>query len=643
MSTPGSAPNERGAGGEALTRFDRPASGVEPAPGGGGGGRRPPIIRWRGLIPFMLGVALLCIGWILFGERLVQETTEEATTDLLGARVELSGVRIDEARTTVNLRALRIADPLDPMRNLLETGAVTIALEAVPLLEKKLVIRQLSIGDLRFNTARSTPAPPAPQDGFAAQTLREIREWTSQFRRPLLSFTPIDTIRSVVLDPTQLSSVRNALALRGAADSVQQNVRDGLEGLRLRETLDTAQALVRRLEGADVRTLGLDGTRRAVEDVRRTIDEINRARQRVEALEQEARRGLTTLAGGVRDLDEARRADYAFARGLLDLPSFEGPDLGNALFGEVSLQRMQQAMYMAALAEQYMPPGLRPREDAGPKRVRAAGLSVRFPRERRYPSFLLRRGDVNLTIGEGSAANTYTLAIANVTSAPDVVGAPVRFLARQTEGATGTASLGLVGVLDHTGGRLRDSVRATAAGISIPGFALPGLPFRVEPGMGTTSLAFTRDGDRIDARWSMRADRVAWITDEALANPANQLEALLGRVLAGLTDLEIVATLTGTMEAPSFTVRSNLDRALSDRLKAVAGEELRRAESRVRAEVDRIVAERVEPVKAHVAQVQTEADQRVADAKQRLDDEKRRLEERLRALTGGVIRVPGSR
>ena len=635
MFTPGSGPSSRRTTGETLTRFD--------APRAAGGGRKPPkrprLIRWSGVIPFTLLLGLLGVIWLLFGDRIVEGTTEEASTEFLGAHVELEGVRIDESRTSISVRALRVADPLDSMRNLIDMDSVFIALEPVPLLEKKIVIRHLAIGDVRFNTVRSTPAPPVPPDGFAARTLGGIRAWAGQFRKPILAFTPIDTIRSIVLDPSQLTTVQSALALRAEADSVQRSVREGFEGLRLRETLDSARALAERLEGTNVRTLGLDGARRAVLDIRQSIARIDSARQRVEALEQNVRVGVTALGGGVRNLDEARRADYAFARGLLALPSFEGPDLGNALFGEVSLDRMQQAMYWAALAEQYMPPGLRPRQDE-PARTRAAGLTVRFPKLLEYPSFLLRRGDVRFTIGEGDAANAYTFAIANVTSAPALVGSPARFVARQVEGSRGTSRLDLAGVIDHAGDRLRDSVRAVAAGISLPSFDLPGLPFRVEPGKGTTALTFQRAGEQVSARWAINSNQVAWITDPTRANASNQLEAILGRVLSGLNDLQVEATLSGTMSEPRLSVRSNLDRALSDRLKAVAGEELRRAEAKVRAEVDRIVVERVEPVRAYVGQVQTEAEQRVANAKQRLDDEKRKLEERMRALSGGIIGLP---
>jgi len=50
----------------------------------------------------------------------------------------------------------------------------------------------------------------------------------------------------------------------------------------------------------------------------------------------------------------------------------------------------------------------------------------------------------------------------------------------------------------------------------------------------------------------------------------------------------------GTIKAPKLSVRSNLDDAIVQRLKAVVGEEVAKAEALARAKVDGIVTEQVE-------------------------------------------------
>lgn len=636
MSTAGSdRSSERpGAGPSGATSL--PAAAQQPP-----GRKKVRIFRWQGTIPLLLVFALLVTIWILFGDRIVEETTEEASTELLGTQVDIAALRIRETEPSVEIRGVQVADPFNPMRNLVEAGRIQLELEAVPLLEKKLVIRQLALLDLRFGTQRSRPAKPAQGDGYAAQTLRDVRQWAGQFDVPLLKLTPIDTIRSIVLDPTQLTTVREALALRTRADSTRAALRQQYEGLRLQETLDSARSVAKRLEGANPVKLGIDGTRRAIEDVKRTINQINETRRRVEALEQSARGGLDALGAGVRGVDEARRKDYAFARGLLKLPTFEGPEIGKALFGTVSIDRFQQAVYWAELAQKYMPPGLRPRPAPGPKRLRAAGTTVQFPKEQEYPPFLLRHGDLSFAVGgEGMAAGRYSGSISNLTTAPDLVGRPTVFTAQRSAQSAGMGSVRVSGMLDHRGGRPRDSVAVSVADFKLPSFALPGLPFRLDPNVGAMGFRFARDGDRLAGRWTISSNQVSWLGDSARVRKPNPVEAIVYRVITGLRKLDLTAELSGTFRSPNLSVRSTLDRAIAERLRAVAGEELKKAEARARAEVDRVVGPRVEAAKTQVAAVRSEADRRVAEAKARLDEEKKRLEERLQALTKGVIPLP---
>lgn len=630
MSTAGSSPEP------AVS----PAGETPPRP------RRRGVIRWRGLIPLALILALITIGYILFADPIARATTSEAATELLGTQVDIAAMHILERETALDVQGLAIADPFDPMRNLVEARGIRVELERDPLLERKFVVRRLSISGVRLGTRRTNAAKPVPGGGYAPTLVRAMREWREQFDVPLLRLTPLDTIRDIVLDPTQLATVQRALQLRARADTVRSSIQTGYEQLRLRETLDSARAVVERLRGASPRSLGLAGTRQAVSDVRRTIAEINAAKERVQALERNARAGLDTLAAGVRAIDDARRADYAFARGLLKLPTFDAPEIGNAVFGPVSIDRFQDAVYWAELAERYLPPGLQPRRMSGPQRLRASGTTVQFVAPREYPTFLLRRGNADFALaGSVLASGDYALEVSNLSSAPALVGAPVRFELRRSGGSSGvTARLG--GMMDRRGARSRDSVALLASGVPIPSFDVPALPFRVDPGTGLTSLTVLRVGDQYAGRWLLRADRVSWTLDSAKARSANYVESLIYRVIGGLTRLELEASLSGTVGAPRISVRSNVERAIADQLRTVLGEEIARAEARVRAEVDRIVRERAEPVKAHVAQLRSDAETRIDDARQRLEEQRRQLEQQLESLTGGILtlpRIPGTR
>ena len=611
--------------------------------------RRGGIVRWTGLIPFLLLLLVIVVIWLTLGEVFLRNTIEEAATKFLGTEVDIATLNVNLADATVELRGVSIADPFDRRRNLVEADRVRGVLESRPLLEKKIIIRTLAIGGMRTGTARRTPSAPAPRNGFAAATLRSLNSWAAQLRKPIASFTPIDTIRSIVLDPTQLATVKRAIEAARRADSLQQALTTSYRALALQPVLDSARAVTTRLSGVNPRTLGLAGTRQAVTDVRRTLAQVDSARRRVESLARDARTSVALVDDEFHALDDARRGDYAFARSLLKLPSIEAPDLGGALFGDVSIDRFQKMMYWAEMAQKYVPPGLLPREQPGPKRLRMAGTTVAFPKAREYPDFLLKRGDVALAVGGRNAASgDYVATITNVTTMPALVREPTRFTLTRRSTAGVVASLDARGVLDHVGGRIRDSLGVDASGVTLPDFPLPGLPLRAQLGQGTSRIDVLRTGNRIAARWTMRAPAVVWQRSSAPANaPAardirNEMEALAVRVIEGINDLEVIADLTGDIARPTLNVRSNLDRLLAERLRAVGGEELARAEARVRAQVDRIVDERTAPLRAKADSLRAEGEQRVADARARLDEEKQQLEERLKALlsTRGILGLP---
>jgi uncharacterized protein (TIGR03545 family) len=581
------------------------------------------VFRWKAIGPLLLFLVILGILLWIFAEPVARDTTEEASTELLGTQVDVGKLDLYPRQAAVDVRALQIADPFVLSRNLLEADDIHLKLNPAALAEKKIVIEQLSLEGMRFGTTRKTPARPQKGNGFAPQVYRSVQQWSNQFKVPLLSLTPIDTVRQLVLNPSQLTTIREAQALADRTDSTRKALEQGFQQLDVTATLDSARQLADRLAATDPKKLGLDGTRQAVESVRRTLKAVDDAKKRVEALDRNVKTGLQVLGQGVKGLDQARAKDFAFAKSLLKLPSFAAPDIGSAFFGKVSIDRFKQALYWAQLAQKYMPPGLLPRPTPGPKRLRAAGSTIEFP-----------------IGGTTPVRGSYAATVSGLTSTPALYGRPAVFTAQRHATGSAIASIDVGGALDHVSARTHDSATARLRGVKLPSFDLPGLPFRVIPGTGSTNLTFSmRDaGAAIQGRWAIQSDQVSWAADTT-AHRLNDLERLVFRVVSGLKGLQVAAELSGSVTAPKLSVSSNLDQAVSQRLAAVVGEEVARAERLARAKVDSLVADKVQPLKRQIASLQSDATQRVQTEQQRLDEVEKKLNAELKRLTGGL--APG--
>ena len=250
------------------------------------------------------------------------------------------------------------------------------------------------------------------------------------------------------------------------------------------------------------------------------------------------------------------------------------------------------------------------------------------------PTFLLRTGDLSFALGGDQTASSFTGTVTGLTTQPQVYGKPATLKASGGTKGVHAITGDLGAMLDHTRSPTHDSARVRLEGLEIPGFALQGLTFAVDPGRGSTDLSLEVEGGRLSGRWSLRTAQAAWRLDSAKAGKLSALESVLWRVVSGLNDLDITATVSGQLNAPQLAVTSNIDKELEQRLRAILGEELAKGEAKARAAVDKLVAARVDPIVKQVTGVSSILDQQLGGSKTQLDQLQKQLEHEIARLGG---------
>ncbi len=594
------------------------------------------IFRWKAIGPLLFFLLLLVIAWVIFADRIARSQAEDELSATLGTEVDIGSLRIRESAAAVDIGDLAIADPRDPMKNLFEAGAITVDVDPLPLAEKKIVIDQVKLSGLRFLQPRKSPARPADPNSPAGRLLAQTQAWAKEkFQFPKLVAGRIDTVKNLVLNPEQLGTVQAAKTLLGTVDSTRSDFERRLGDLELAALVDSSTALVNQLAKTDPKTLGITGAKQTIDQVQQAINRIKRARKQVDTLEQVAKGSLGNIRRGLDDVNAARLKDYAFAKGLLQLPGLDAPEIGGALFGPQSIDYFQQALYYAKIAEKYIPPGLQPWNRPGPVRTRRAGTTVEFPKMKEYPRFLLRQGDIDLAAGSADQ-NSFKASLANVTSQPALLGLPATLSASGRLGGATPMSVNVGALARHFGNNPKDSLLARVSGVPLPSFELPGLPFAVKPGTGTLGLGFTLAGDRIAGVWEIASDKVQWQGDSTRLQGASLVEGTVWRVISGLSQLQVRAELSGTIANPTVKVSSNLDDAIAARLRALVGEEVARAEAKAKAAVDKIVDQQVATLHTKVDALESQALAKLPVEKGQLDQVQQQLEAQVKRIAGGA-------
>jgi len=605
-------------------------------------------IRWKALLPLSIVLLLIVGATLLYLDRAVERGVEYAGTQAVGARVDLDAARVGLRAGTVSLRGLAVTDPGAPMTNLFEAEEIVLDVALLAALERKVVIDTMAVRGLRFGTPRATsgalPEGAAGAGEGPGAVRRAVEDWRSQVRIPPISLSTLTQAVNVsAISAESLATLRAARAARAFADTARAALLADLQALDPRPTIDSAEALAARLRTASLRSLGLGGVRQAVTDVRRTVTALDQLDDRLRAFQEETRGNAKGLAQRLEAIPSARTADYAYARSLLSLPTFDIPAIGPQLFSPIIAEQVGEILYWTQLIEAYLPPGLQRQLKPGPQRMRASGTDVLFPKATTYPDFLTRLAELSLAIGgEDAAAGDYTARIVGLTTQPAVYGAPTRFAITRSAGRAGPRDVRVFGSLDHRQAPVRDSLQAVLTGMRLPVLTLQGLGASVDLGAGYSELQLARTGDSLGGRWLWRATRVQWMRDTVTQPRATSValrivEDAIWRAVSRIDSVEVEARFDGPVRSPRLRVRTNIANAVGNALRDQLGDEVRRAEQQVRARVDELVSEKVAEARVRADEIRAEVDGRVAAERARIEEQKTALEAKLREL----VRIPG--
>lgn len=614
------------------------------------------LFRWKAAIPLGLFVLLVVLGWTLYVDRLIRLGIEAGGTAAVGAKVDLRSARLKLFQASLVLRGLAVTNPHAPMTNIFEVDEINLDIHLRALLEKKFVAETMAVRGLRFGTPRKTSGALPARAAAAAPAAGEeqgAQDWAHQLKLPSLALEGLGKAVNVAgVSPDSLHTIALARAVAARGDSVKGSLERQIAAADPRPAIDSGKALVARLGNTDVRRLGIAGARDAAASVRRTLDAVKTSRDRLTALQRAVTAQADSLRFQVAALDKARAEDYAYARGLVHIPSLDPKDISAALFGPAALERMVPALAYLHAAQRVVPTGLAPQRHAGPTRRRMAGTTVVFPKTHRYPSLLVQFAEAGFTLpGRTTMAGDYLARLTGITTEPAVYGKPLTFLARRSGATAGPEGIQVAGSLDHTGAVPRDSLSADLRGVRLPAFDLGAASARLDLRTGTVNVALARTGDSVRGRWTVRSDSVGWIRtgDTTAAGGAAAalgsrawLDALVWRAVSSLKNVQVEATISGRLASPSVDVSSNVGGQVAGALKQAVSAEVSRVEAQVRARVDSLVGQQVAAARAKLAALDTGPLKTITDDQGQLNAVEAQLNQKLRSLTGGIpgLRLP---
>jgi uncharacterized protein (TIGR03545 family) len=518
------------------------------------------LIRWWGLIAFVCFVGIVLLFWLVLADGLVRRAVEKTGTALVGAEVDVRSADLTFFPLGITLSSIAVTDPSAPSSNSIELERVAFSLDALNLLRRKVIINEMAVTGIRFNTPRAKPGfvvkhperPSAPRQQpfltLPAANLPSAKEFLA--KEQLASLTLIDEAAAEVRQKREAWQKR-------MGDLPDKSAMEAYRG-----RIEKLRAASRSLRFADAQNF-LSEANRLSTDIKKELEDVKQVRSAF----------FSDYAATRRIVDEAARAPQDDLRKLRDKYGFSSAGLQNMsrlLFGSMFTSGIDRGfLWYGRLKPLFASSGEKKGNAIVAKPLRARGVDVRFREDHPLPNLLVSLVKASLQPSSG----TFSGEIRNITPEQNVLGSPMTFFFA----GSGLEKIGAVkvsGTLDHVRPAApTDTVSLSVSGYRVSGLPLSGssdLPITLQDGLINVSVSGQYDGKQISAR----IDASAYSVRFQAGSPGSP-GGFAGAVRSALEQIHsfsLTADITGTPEHYEVKMTSDLDRILKDAVIRVAGD-----------------------------------------------------------------------
>jgi len=535
------------------------------------------LIRWPGLGLFVVLVVLIGgVSYFLI-DPLIKSVIENQGSKVVGAEVDLGSADFSFFPAGLALNRLQITNPDDPLRNIVEIDRLAMSIDPLPLLQRKVIIPEMTAEGIRPDTARKkSGALPAT---VAAPKPAKAEKEGQGFTMPSLKIPDVKEV--LAREDLQTVTLAREFEERIKADKAKWQQR--LADLPSEKKLKSYQERLNKLKGSQ----GLAGLLGGANELLSVKNELQADLDRLKSAQKDFTENQSAYQKRLAELQNAPQRDI---KRLLDKYSLspEGlAHLGSLVFGGKTGSLLAQAV---AWYEKAQPLLQRKKEKKGAvevvKPARGRGVNVRFAEKEPLPGFLIRKISASVQIAAGSFAGT----IDNITPDQDVLGKPLTFKFMGDK-LQGLREVKFDGVLNHVNpDQPKDSVNLGINGYTLDKMALStsrSLPVTIAKGQADLTVTAVVRQRQLngEARASLKSATLTTTRPE----DGNAISQALAGALSDISNVSVKAEVTGTLDDYNLQLSSNLDTIL----KQAAGNAIKTQTARFEQQLKEGVMEKV--------------------------------------------------
>lgn len=523
-------------------------------------------LRWQGVAAFLCCVVVLALFWFLFADGMVRRMVQKYGTRAVGAKVDVADADISLFPAGLELNGVAVTNPDAPMENAVELSTVKVDLDALNLIRRKLIINNLIVSGMRFNTPRQTSgavkSPGKKKDsdetGVISSTKAGLKKVCGDVKIP--SFQLPDA--SEILKNESLKSLALASSLKTESADLKQVWQKKLDNLPDEKKLNEYKARIEKLKpgkGSFGSILGSAGDVASLQkEIQKDIDNIKKAQDDFSRQIAEIKSKTLKLSGAPAEDIKRLTEKYTLSpKGLANM--------SRIIFGEKFCAWIEKAAVWYEKAKPLLErvPETGKKEGDTPAE-RGKGVDVHFADTFPLPDFLIRNLKVNAMLDEGDLTGKMN----NITPDQPKLGVPMTFafLGRNMKEIK---SLNLNGVADYVvAGTPKNNISLTVNQLNMGAVSLGDkapIPLTLKQATSDISMNLNTKGDQLDVRIQGLFNDVTFSVDES--GGKDSIIAAVAGALSNAGKFSLDADIKGTFDDYQMEIRSDLDKMLNATVK----------------------------------------------------------------------------
>ncbi len=534
------------------------------------------IFRWQGLVVFIILTAGVFVFSYFYMDPIIKSNVEEKGSEFIKSQIEMDSLTTSITDQAINIKGLTVANPDNLMQNMVEVSAFRFNVDIGQLVYRKMIIDEMAIEGIRFNTERKTPAKTYVAKGKGKDE-RSLSSGESEaisnfsFASGLDIKSPEDILKSEKLETLEAVESSKKL-LRDMKAKWEGKIENEFS---LQAIEEIKQRILELKEKA--KEPALDNIQGLASEFQAVRAEIQGKLDSIPKLKEELKKDISQAKKMVADLKSLPQKDFERLKKKYSLSAEGGGNLvGTLLKGPVK-EKLDKFWEYYRMVSPYLSGGDKKEATAEETYVRGKGVLIPFGQNVSTPNFLVRHASLSMNLFDTNVAGN----LQDLSDNQGVYGKPavLNFFSKEDDRFD---RFSLQMKLDRTKAEAQDSVNGEVRALKLEKMEV-GEGMIIKKGLANLSGVFKIVGEN-QVSGTLRAN----LSQLALSISEKEGDVIFNSVAKALGDVRefmIEVSINGTMDNYEIDIQSNLNNIISGAVKNLVADKAKEFESSLKASI----------------------------------------------------------